>query len=133
MKIIIKNDISSRFLTFLHRFFMESLRVFSYDLENSWYYQKTTQNTPIRCESHAVQIYSEFWEMLGFIAWRFHICSVLPSSKRCSFSATRRSCADRCGSVTLHSLCLVTVRTVWNRLSNSRCFVPPLKILYLLR
>ena len=73
MKIMMKCDISSLYLTFCHDFFMESLRVFSYDLENSCCCQKTTQNNPINCESDAVQMYSEFWEILGFIAWRFHM------------------------------------------------------------
>ena len=73
MKIIIKYDISSLYLTFCHEFFIESPWVFSYDPEISCYCQKTIQNTPIHCESNAVQIYSEFSKILGFIAWRFHI------------------------------------------------------------
>ena len=73
MKIIIKSGISSRFLTFRHEFFMESLRVFSYDLENSCCWQKTIHNTPIRCVPNVSQMFCEFWKMLGFIAWRFHM------------------------------------------------------------
>ena len=73
MRIITKSDISSLFLTFCHEFFMESLRVFSYDPENSCYCQKTAQNTTIHCESFSVQMFSEFWKYLWFIAWTFHI------------------------------------------------------------
>ena len=60
-------------LRFLIEFFMESPWVFSYDLENSRCCQNVIQRAPIHCESYAVQIYSQFWKILGFIAWRFHI------------------------------------------------------------
>ena len=70
---MIKSDISSLYLTFCHEFFMESRWVFSYDLENSCYCQKTTQNTPIHCESFSMQICFEFRKILGFIAWPPHI------------------------------------------------------------
>ena len=75
MKIMIKSDISSLYLTFCHEFFMESRWVFSYDLENSCCWQKTIQNTPI----HGVPLVAHeklvFSKILGFIAWRFHIVS----------------------------------------------------------
>ena len=68
-----KFEVSSLYLTFCHEFFMESLRVFSYGLENSCCWQKTIQNTPIHCACNAVHENSEFSKILGFIAWRFHI------------------------------------------------------------
>ena len=73
MKIIMKSDISSLDLIFCHEFFMESPWVFSYDLENSRCCQNVIQRAPIHCACNAVQMYSQFWKILGFIAWRFHI------------------------------------------------------------
>ena len=72
-KIIVKSEISSRFITFCHGFLMESLRVFSYDLENSRCRQRAIQRIPYNCACNAGQMFSQFWKILGFIAWRFHI------------------------------------------------------------
>ena len=72
-KIIVKSEISSRFITFCHEFFMESLQVFSYDLENSRCRQRAIQRIPYNCACNAGQMFSQFWKILGFIAWRFHI------------------------------------------------------------
>ena len=68
MKIIVKSGISSHFLTFRHEFFMESLRVFSYDLENSCCRQNAIQRNPIRGVPNDFQMFCEFWKLLGFIA-----------------------------------------------------------------
>ena len=57
-----------------------------------------------------------------------HLCTSSswssPPSKS-SISAVWRSCADRCSIVSLQLLCLVTIRIVWDQLSNSRDVLDP--------
>ena len=47
-------EVSGRLTTFLIDKFIKTLWVFSYDPENSYCCQKTTQNTLIRCEFTSV-------------------------------------------------------------------------------
>ena len=78
MKIMIKSDISSLYLTFCHEFFMESRWVFSYDLENSCCWQKTIQNTPIHGVPNVAQENSEIWKILYCMAFSYGSLARIP-------------------------------------------------------
>ena len=67
------SQVSARFAPFFIDFFIKSLWVFSYDLENPRCRQNAIQRIPNNCAYNAVQMFSQFWKILGFIAWRFHV------------------------------------------------------------
>ena len=75
------NHIFAQKLIFLIDKNFKSLRVFSYDLDFSFCCQKTTQNTPIHCESFSVHEKLEFLKILWFIAWPPHMLFAMSRAK----------------------------------------------------
>ena len=73
MKIMMKNDISSLYLTFCHEFFMESLRVFSYAPGISFSLGKHVQHSCKLMLASSGEIFLQKSTSRWFIAWHPHI------------------------------------------------------------